>query len=357
MKEKTFRLIALITVIVTIITVLTVFQSCNKENSNPPENSENQSTSSPESSVAPESSSETETTTKISESTEPPVTQLNPSDLKKFTQNEFSISLPKDYIETSYGNFYAVYGSSKCAVFVLKESKSALSPSITNIKLYANAVITQNKTETLNGVVEANGHVYFEYDFVNPTTNQKFRYTCYAIEGNNAFYLVEFASQAYEETRPHYETLINTVEISNSVLITSKKFTKGKFSIMLTSEFAENEYPGFTAVYNTAEIACYVLEEKFTSIPNSESYSAKEYAQLVIQTNKLTTIGEIQEKNGLVFFEYKATVEGATQPFRYIAYTFKSGDSFYLIQFATYESIYEKSKPIIESFAMSIEIS
>ena len=125
-------------------------------------------------------------------------------------------------------------------------------------------------------------------------------------------------------------------------------------SITLTNEFKETSYTGFDVVYEADEMFVFVLSESFSLLPGSENYTLQEYAQLVIEANNLENV-EIKTEDGLVYFEY--TSDKNSHLYHYTAYVYKSSDSFWLIQFATFSSEANEYRNDIKDWAKSVEFA
>lgn len=120
-----------------------------------------------------------------------------------------------------------------------------------------------------------------------------------------------------------------STKIKGLVKPTEKTFSKSGMSITLTDDFAEKEHISYTSVYESKNIAVYTLKEEF-SLFGGEDYSVKEYAELVIKANMLTSV--IETRDGLTYFEYEKEVNG--KDFHYYAFVFKADDAYWMIQFA-----------------------
>lgn len=130
-----------------------------------------------------------------------------------------------------------------------------------------------------------------------------------------------------------------------------KVFTKGNVSITLNEDFKEEFNNSFDAVYNSGEIAVFVLEEKFDDDEAFEAMTLDEYCNAVIEANGKNT--EPKHKDGLTYYEYD-WVSDQNYKFRYLAFVFKADDGFYLVQFGVQENMYSVYEDDIFAYAKSV---
>ena len=67
-----------------------------------------------------------------------------------------------------------------------------------------------------------------------------------------------------------------------------KTFSVNEMDITLTSQFKEVTVQGFTAAYDSKNVAVLVLREDFSLAENFGDYSLEEYGQLVLKANGLS---------------------------------------------------------------------
>lgn len=146
--------------------------------------------------------------------------------------------------------------------------------------------------------------------------------------------------------------IINGTSISKSK--TSLYHSQG-LNITLPSEFQQVYLENFTAVFVSKDVEILISKEPFDMIGSNE-YNLSDYADLVIQTNKLNATVPITV-NGLTRFEYDANNYNTYITYHYCAYVFESTDSYWLVQFATQSKKAEKYRPIIEKWADTISFS
>lgn len=112
-----------------------------------------------------------------------------------------------------------------------------------------------------------------------------------------------------------------------------KDFSVAGMTITLTKAFDEESYQGFTQCYESSSVAVFAMKEEFTLMAGLEDYTLEDYGLLVVQSNGMDE-SALKTENGVYYFEY--TAEGGDgDSYYYMATIHKSGDAFWLIQFAT----------------------
>ncbi len=132
-------------------------------------------------------------------------------------------------------------------------------------------------------------------------------------------------------------------------------YSKAGLSITLTDEFTEKDYVTYTAVYESPRIAVFALKEEFrlfdSSVLSSESSTA-DYAGLLWKSNGFTDELPLTEQDGLTWFDYDRSVNGADYTYR--VYAFKGSDSFWMVQFAAFADSFDGLAPVIHSYAKTV---
>ena len=132
----------------------------------------------------------------------------------------------------------------------------------------------------------------------------------------------------------------------------NKKFTKDGITLTLTKAFEENTVfsdgtAHATYVSNGATVV--VLKDGSTS----KSLSAKEYAERWISANAKYSPAPLTEEKTFVSTEYKAYQQDKA----HIIYTafYKSGESFWIVQFLCPEANYEEYSPYFAKWARKVK--
>ena len=126
--------------------------------------------------------------------------------------------------------------------------------------------------------------------------------------------------------------------LSTSGLLNSipepKQFSVEEMQITLTDEFTNIPMGDFNACFGTEDVAVLVLKEEFELMEGLKDYSLEEYGELVIQANGLEGIAELNETDGIMYYEYEAEIPDENEVYYYYSTIFKSEDGFWNIQFA-----------------------
>ena len=132
-----------------------------------------------------------------------------------------------------------------------------------------------------------------------------------------------------------------------------KTFTSHGMSITLTDEFKEEQIEGFTASYDSKNKAVFVTKEPFTLLDGFENYTLSQYIDLVIEMNGISTVKENRDADPPCFeYEYVDPASGVT--YRYVSYVYKTGDSFWLVQFSAEKQDAEKLADTFAAWAKTV---
>lgn len=134
-----------------------------------------------------------------------------------------------------------------------------------------------------------------------------------------------------------------------------KDFSANGMTITLTEDFSEREYIGYSGVYTSPDVAVFALREAFTLAPGFGNKTTEEYAQTVLQNNGKS--GEIKTKDGLVYFEFNNVDPSTRMVYHYVAYSYKTSDAFWLVQFATQTTKADDYAEAISKWAKSVRFS
>ena len=135
-----------------------------------------------------------------------------------------------------------------------------------------------------------------------------------------------------------------------------KTFSADGMTITMTDEFKETEFEGFTATYESRDVALFVIKEPFTLAEGIENITLEEYAGLIFKNNGIEPT-EIKKEDGLTYFEYEFLNPDLNETFSYFSFIFKTDDSFWLIQFATAKKNAEENRADILSWARSVSFN
>jgi hypothetical protein len=127
-----------------------------------------------------------------------------------------------------------------------------------------------------------------------------------------------------------------------------KDFSSNGMTITLTDEFVKTDVENYTVAYDSKNVAVFALKEAFALADGLQDYTLEQYGNLVLQNNNLSS-SKIEDKEGLIGFEYEFTNPDTKDTYKYFSFVYKSNDAFWLVQFATLtENVDEYSSQIIE---------
>ena len=126
---------------------------------------------------------------------------------KTFTSNGLEVTLTEAFKESSVEGYTACYDSTKVAVLALKENKSDFaSLGSINLSTYANLVKKANESKSPSAIEIKDGLTYMTYEFTNPDNNKEYSYLTVMYEGEDAFWMVQFATLT--EDYAEYESFL-----------------------------------------------------------------------------------------------------------------------------------------------------
>lgn len=131
----------------------------------------------------------------------------------------------------------------------------------------------------------------------------------------------------------------------------AKVFTKGSMSITLNEDFSEAFFDGFDVAYDSRNMAVFMQKTEFVGDDDFAAMTVDEYCDAVIKANGKNS--EIHHKDGLTYYEFSYVTDQSIN-YRYLCFTYKTGDSFWLVQFAVEESNYSLYEEDIFTYAKSI---
>ena len=117
----------------------------------------------------------------------------------------------------------------------------------------------------------------------------------------------------------------------------TKEYSLKGLHVTMGEGMKEEKNDSFTSYLEGKHYIFTSLKETFESLKVvnlTEESKVSDYAKLVIENNKLDK--KLIEKDGLTYFKYDSTIEGTK--YFYMAFTFKSKDAFWLINFACLDS-------------------
>ena len=114
--------------------------------------------------------------------------------------------------------------------------------------------------------------------------------------------------------------------------VADKTFTAGDMKITLTNKFVKRRKSGYEAVFESNDVAVFVLKESFEG---QSSYSTKSYAEMLIEANDI--VAKPKSDGERTYFEYRYYNPDDGITYYYISYVYKTNKSFWTVQFALTE--------------------
>jgi hypothetical protein len=121
-------------------------------------------------------------------------------------------------------------------------------------------------------------------------------------------------------------------------IVHPQDFTVDNMTITLSSEFRETSFEGFTQCYDSRNVAVFVLKEEFSMYPGMEDWALSEYGDAFLWANGFVD-SSLLPYSDFIYTTYSGVGENG-QPYCYMATIHKSGDAFWLVQFAAEEASY-----------------
>ena len=132
-----------------------------------------------------------------------------------------------------------------------------------------------------------------------------------------------------------------------------KDFSSNGMTIKLTDEFVKTDVENYTVAYDSKNVAVFALKEAFALADGFQDYTLEQYRNLELQNNNLSS-SKIEDKEGLIGFEYEFTNPDTKDTYKYFSFVYKSNDAFWLVQFATLTENVEEYGPKIIEWAKTI---
>ena len=125
---------------------------------------------------------------------------------KTFTAEGMSVTLTDGFTKRSVEGYTVCYDSKDVAVLAIKEAFSLFEGADITLEDYADLVRQSNASRNPSAVVEKDGILTMEYSFFNEEENETYKYLCAMYEGEDAFWLIQFACKAES-----YDSLSDTL--------------------------------------------------------------------------------------------------------------------------------------------------
>ena len=101
--------------------------------------------------------------------------------------------------------------------------------------------------------------------------------------------------------------------------------------LIMSDESNSKDAEGFTFALSTSKIAIFGLRETFTQLGVDDSFTAKDYAEAVIEANGLDARVISRSNEDYEYFRYNAPADDGTT-FRYLVGVYKTYKAFWMVQ-------------------------
>jgi len=128
-------------------------------------------------------------------------------------------------------------------------------------------------------------------------------------------------------------------------------------SITLTDEFSEANIDGYSACYQSYDNLVMLIKDDSSLFENFETYTLEQYGEDTLVYNEFDDSIELQQENGLTYFEYEFNDEDTGEVYSYFVPLYKSSDAFWFFQFASMKEDYETCREHFIEWAKSVEFA
>ncbi len=135
-----------------------------------------------------------------------------------------------------------------------------------------------------------------------------------------------------------------------------KVFAIDDMQITLDENFSASSGNGFLAIFESSRVTTFVVREMFSKYPDFEELAHEEYAQKVIEVNKIENT-EIKNEDGLCYFVFKGISSKSGEEYTYYGYIFKTEQAFWFVHFAVLTEQASEYESDIVQWAKSIKFN
>ena len=136
-----------------------------------------------------------------------------------------------------------------------------------------------------------------------------------------------------------------------------KKFSCQEMTITLPDRFIEDTLEGYTIGFKSPEAAILALKESFEDYPVLRDYTLTKYAELVASNNTNLQMTQPENIDGIITTQHSFLNTDEQVNYVYLSAMFRSGEGFWLIQFACPENSFEEMKPYFIQWAKSVSFN
>lgn len=141
---------------------------------------------------------------------------------------------------------------------------------------------------------------------------------------------------------------------NRAYVVRPKEFSSNGMTITLTNEFTENEDEEYTAYYSSSRAGIFIQREGFDLVPEFEDITLEEYYELLLMSNPAGSASELQEEDGVVFFEYEQPATETGKQYMDLVAIYRTDDAFWFVDFMAHEKNYDKCRAQFLNWASSV---
>ena len=135
-----------------------------------------------------------------------------------------------------------------------------------------------------------------------------------------------------------------------------KTYMYDNMSITMTENFNEASYDGFDVCFDSATVAVFCIKEPFTLADGIEDMTLNDYTELTLEVNKSHN-PTLKNVDGIPVMEYTYYNANTDITYAYFSALYKSGDAFWVVQFACNEDLYAENEAFLIKWAKSVTFS
>ncbi len=135
----------------------------------------------------------------------------------------------------------------------------------------------------------------------------------------------------------------------------TKEYSLKGLHITMADDMVESSVVGYTSYLQGVDYSFASVKESFedykaAQLEIDETSSVEDYMKFIAKVNQVDT--EVIEKDNLVYIKYTKTVGG--NDYYYMAFAYKSDDSFWLVNLFCFDKDKEKYEPIFIKWAKTV---
>ncbi len=134
----------------------------------------------------------------------------------------------------------------------------------------------------------------------------------------------------------------------------AKSFSSKGMTIELTEAFEETSMEGYSVVYNSNEVAVYIIKEPFEVFEETENMSFEKYTEFLLESNKDKSPTQVSKENGFASMEYSYKNDETDKNYKYFTAIFEGPDAYWCVQFVCEENVSEEYMPYFINWAKTV---